>query len=132
METPVATEVPAASSPDQAQRAKRKQLKNGMEHMRSAVTLPSDAAEEPATYGIPGYLQPVRKPRTGSSQNPEKRTNPFQFGSRFLEEGDDIFAYNAWDHVETDEAYREFSEEQYTKQREAPVNDFDKSKKKPE
>ena len=95
-----------------------------MEHIRYAVTLPD---EEPSTYGMPGYIQPVRKPRTDSSNNPQKRTDPFQFGSRFLEEGDNIFDYNAWDHVETDDAYRTFAEEQYEKQRESPVTEFDKS-----
>lgn len=57
-----------------------------------------------------------------------KRTDPFQFGSRFLAEGDDPFEFNAWDHVETDDAYKEYTEQQLEKQRQAPVSDFDKSK----
>ena len=56
-----------------------------------------------------------------------KRTDPFQFGSRLLKEEDNVFEFNAWDHVETDDAYKEYSEVQYAKQREAPVSDFDKS-----
>jgi hypothetical protein len=64
------------------------------------------------------------------SHDPEsnlKRSDPFQFGSRFLGEKDNVFEFNAWDHVETDDTYKEYAEEQYAKQREAPVSDFDKS-----
>lgn len=60
-------------------------------------------------------------------QHNMKRADPFQFGSRLLKEEDNVFEFNAWDHVETDDAYKEFSELQYAKQREAPVSDFDKS-----
>jgi tRNAThr (cytosine32-N3)-methyltransferase len=56
-----------------------------------------------------------------------KRSNPFQFGSRYLLEDDDVFEFNAWDHVETDAAYQEYAEVQYAKQREHPVAEFDKS-----
>jgi tRNAThr (cytosine32-N3)-methyltransferase len=101
-----------------------KQLSAAMEHMRFAVTLPE---QDPDTYGIPGFIQPVRKPRTDASNNPEKRSDPFQFGSRFLEEGHDIFEFNAWDHVQTDEAYGKFAEEQYARQRESPVDEAVKS-----
>jgi tRNAThr (cytosine32-N3)-methyltransferase len=64
------------------------------------------------------------------SHDPEsnmKRSDPFQFGSRFLSEKDNVFEFNAWDHVETDDTYKEYAEQQYAKQREAPVSDFDKS-----
>jgi tRNAThr (cytosine32-N3)-methyltransferase len=101
---------------------KRKQLKNGMSHLQNLVTI-----GEPSTYGVPAEFQPVRKPKTESGANPEKRTDPFQFGSRHLEEGDDIFAYNAWDHVETDDAYKEFADGQFQMQKDSPVSDFDKS-----
>lgn len=60
-------------------------------------------------------------------QNNMKRSDPFQFGSRYLQENDDIFEFNAWDHVETDDSYKEYAEIQYAKQRESPVSDFDKS-----
>lgn len=65
------------------------------------------------------------------SHDPEtnsKRSDPFQFGSRFLSQEDNVFEFNAWDHVETDDTYKEYAELQYAKQREAPVSDFDKSK----
>ncbi|KAH0595178.1 hypothetical protein MHUMG1_06927 [Metarhizium humberi] len=57
-----------------------------------------------------------------------KRTDPFQFGSRYLSEGDDVFEFNAWDHVETDDAYKEYAERQFEMQRQAPVSEFDKSR----
>ncbi|KAI1776089.1 methyltransferase [Hypoxylon cercidicola] len=55
-----------------------------------------------------------------------KRSDPFQFGSRLLQEDDDVFEFNAWDHVETDDTYKEYAEQQFAKQRESPVSDFDK------
>ena len=55
-----------------------------------------------------------------------KRSNPFQFGSRYLGEGDDVYEFNAWDHVTPDEAYCAYAEAQYANQREHPVSDFDK------
>ncbi|EME80316.1 uncharacterized protein MYCFIDRAFT_15074, partial [Pseudocercospora fijiensis CIRAD86] len=63
-----------------------------------------------------------------SQANPQKRTDPFQFGTRFLEEGDDIFAHNAWDHVEVDPQYHDFIEHQTLFQRENQVSDFDKKR----
>jgi tRNAThr (cytosine32-N3)-methyltransferase len=105
-----------------------------MEHMRTAVTInpvfvPKSPPAESDAYGVPAAFEPVRKPanRSHDPENNQKRTDPFAFGSRYLEEGDDIFEFNAWDHVETDDAYKEFSELQYAKQREAPVSEFDKS-----
>ncbi|KAF4547767.1 tRNA(Thr) (cytosine(32)-N(3))-methyltransferase-like protein [Elsinoe fawcettii] len=134
----------------------RQQLSKGMEHMRFAVTVPDEHANaglvlaetntpdpstpvdnsSPATpqateesaYGVPTYYQPVRKPASDSASNPYKRTDPFQFGSRLLEEGDDIFAYNAWDHVEVDDAYKDFINAQTELQRANPVSDFDKQR----
>ncbi|KAI5297910.1 hypothetical protein KEM55_004077, partial [Ascosphaera atra] len=64
--------------------------------------------------------------RSHDPSNNEKRSDPFQFGSRYLEEGDNVFEFNAWDHVETDADYKEYAELQYAKQRENPVNDFDR------
>ena len=58
--------------------------------------------------------------------NNAKRTDPFMFGSRFLEAGDDVFEYNAWDHVTPDDTYNAFVEAQLAHQRASPVSDFDK------
>lgn len=60
--------------------------------------------------------------------NNAKRTDPFQFGQRYLTESDDIFEYNAWDHVTPDDEHYEYCESQYAKQRAAPVSDYDKSR----
>jgi tRNAThr (cytosine32-N3)-methyltransferase len=57
-----------------------------------------------------------------------KRTDPFQFGQRFLAPTDDVFEYNAWDHVVPDAEHEEYCQAQYEKQRSAPVSDFDKSR----
>ncbi|KAK8208845.1 S-adenosyl-L-methionine-dependent methyltransferase [Phyllosticta paracitricarpa] len=108
----------------------RSQLSKGMEHMRYAVTV-DPSTQQPATYGVPGSIQPVRKPASARSHDPtnnQKRSDPFQFGSRYLEEGDDIFEFNAWDHVETDDTYKEFASLQYAHQREHPVSDYDKTR----
>jgi len=100
----------------------------------TTTTTRTTQAEEPLTYGIPSaIINPLRQPATSttntpSPSNPEKRTDPFQFGSRTLLEGDDIFSFNAWDHVEVDSAYTSFAETQYLKQRESPVSDFDKQR----
>lgn len=116
----------------------KQQLSNGMEHMRKYVTIsnpPSTpAAEGEDAYGVPAAFEPVRKPATDSKENPNKRTDPFQFGTRYLEEGDDIFSHNAWDHVEVDPQYSEFIEQQTLFQRENQVSDFDKKRfnEKPE
>lgn len=57
-----------------------------------------------------------------------KRTDPFQFGQRYLTDSDDVFNYNAWDHVVPDAAHLEFCEEQYAAQRASPVSDFDRNR----
>ena len=64
--------------------------------------------------------------RSHNPSNNTKRTDPFQFGQRYLEEGDNVFEFNAWDHVEPDDDYKAFAETQYAKQRETPVSEFDK------
>lgn len=69
--------------------------------------------------------------RSHDPENNLKRSDPFQFGSRYLQEADDVFEFNAWDHVETDDTYKEYAEQQFQKQRESPVSDFDKSKSLP-
>ncbi|KAK3946060.1 S-adenosyl-L-methionine-dependent methyltransferase [Diplogelasinospora grovesii] len=76
----------------------------------------------------PQQQQPQEIPphRNHDPQYNQKRSDPFQFGSRYLQEDDDVFEFNAWDHVETDDTYKEYAEQQYAMQRSAPVSDFDK------
>lgn len=128
----------------------KQQLSKAMEHMRFAVTVdpkptpssttsstptpPTDPSPvEPAesdAYGVPATIQPVRNPasRSHDPSNNQKRTDPFSFGSRVLEEGDNIFEFNAWDNVVVDDSYKTFSEEQFSKQRADPVSDFDRKR----
>jgi tRNAThr (cytosine32-N3)-methyltransferase len=129
----------------------KQQLSKAMEHMRFAVTVdpkptpsstctptpPTDASPalpalpaESDAYGVPATIQPIRNPasRSHDPSNNQKRTDPFSFGSRVLEEGDNIFEFNAWDNVIVDDSYKTFSEEQFSKQRADPVSDFDRKR----
>jgi tRNAThr (cytosine32-N3)-methyltransferase len=134
----------------------KQQLSKAMEHMRFAVTvdpiphtstctsppLPESSnttetstisTEPPAendAYGVPASFAPIRAPpsRSHDTQNNQKRSDPFAFGSRLLEEGDNIFEFNAWDHVTVDSTYQAFSEEQYERQRNEPVSEFDRKR----
>jgi len=77
----------------------------------------------------PSLMRPSFPPHLSHDpENNMKRTDPFQFGSRLLSEQDNVFEFNAWDHVETDDTYKEYAELQYAKQRESPVSDFDKNR----
>ncbi|KAH6626073.1 S-adenosyl-L-methionine-dependent methyltransferase [Chaetomium sp. MPI-SDFR-AT-0129] len=89
--------------------------------------------------GVPDVVAiPAAAPSTGAEATPphrshdpqynQKRSDPFQFGSRYLNQEDDVFEFNAWDHVETDDTYKEYAEQQYAMQRQAPVSDFDKTR----
>ncbi|KAL9098045.1 MAG: hypothetical protein Q9187_009743, partial [Circinaria calcarea] len=53
------------------------------------------------------------------------RSDPFQFGSRYLLPTDDPYEFNAWDQVETDAAYDSYAEAQYSFQRSHAVSAFD-------
>ncbi|KAM0721693.1 hypothetical protein Q7P37_002618 [Cladosporium fusiforme] len=123
--TPPTSDTPKSKQP-------RQQLTKGMEHMRAYVaiddTTPTATPPGEDAYGVPATIEPIRKPATDSQNNTEKRTDPFQFGTRYLEEGDDIFAHNAWDHVEVDPQYAEFIAQQTVFQRDNKVSDFDKKR----
>lgn len=55
------------------------------------------------------------------------RDDPFQFGQRVLKEDDDVWAHNAWDHVEWGEEQKLEAERQLAAQKQTPVSEFDKS-----
>lgn len=80
-----------------------------------------DAAD--SAGAAPGQL-PAH--RSHDPQFNQKRSDPFQFGSRFLSQDDDEFEFNAWDAVEPDDVFLEYAEKQYAMQRDSPVSDFDK------
>ncbi len=85
---------------------------------------PTPTTQLPSSSSTEEALPPHR---SHDPQSNLKRSDPFQFGSRYLLENDDVFEFNAWDHVETDEDYKQYAESQYAKQREKPVSEFDKS-----
>lgn len=70
--------------------------------------------------------QHIPSSRSHDPANNLKRSDPFQFGSRYLEAGDDVYEFNAWDHVEPDEEYKAYAEAQYARQREAPATEYDR------
>ena len=73
-------------------------------------------------------LPAASTPVVGAGSGDPKRTDPFQFGNRLLNANDDVFKYNAWDHVEVDDEFKSYAEAQYDMQRQSPVSDFDKGK----
>lgn len=90
---------------------------------------PSPAPPLDHTPSSPPSEQPSTPPhRSHDPSNNLKRSDPFQFGSRYLLPTDNVFEFNAWDHVETDETYNAHAEAQYCTQRENPVSPFDKQR----
>ena len=103
----------------------KQQLSKAMEHMRFAVTV--DPIPHTSTSTPPPEASDAASPPT--QQGPENDAYGVPaFGSRYLEEGDNIFEFNAWDHVTVDSNYLAFSEEQYSKQRQEPVSEFDRKR----
>ena len=98
-----------------------------------AVATVDELAKETSTLTVQDTSQDILQAelpahRSHDPQYNMKRSDPFQFGSRYLQEDDDVFEFNAWDHVETDDVYKEYAEQQFEKQRQSPVSDFDKRK----
>ncbi|KAL8919456.1 MAG: hypothetical protein Q9172_004972 [Xanthocarpia lactea] len=63
--------------------------------------------------------------RSHDASNNLKRSDPFQFGSRYLLPEDNPFEFNAWDHVEPSSEDLVRFESQIEAQRAAPVSEFD-------
>lgn len=91
-----------------------------------ASTIEPSIPDTPSTTGIPSIEIPPH--RSHDSNHNLKRSDPFKFGSRYLQPEDDVFEFNAWDHVVPDAAYYAYAETQYTNQRASPVSDFDKKR----
>jgi tRNAThr (cytosine32-N3)-methyltransferase len=83
-------------------------------------------AEQTSQLAVTNEAEDVPAHRSHDPAKNKKRSDPFQFGNRFLSKEDDVFEFNAWDHVETDDDYKEWAATQYAMQRASPVSDFDK------
>lgn len=90
-----------------------------------SVTSPTEISDLSETIEPLTELPPHR---SHDPNNNLKRSDPFKFGSRYLEPTDNVFEFNAWDHVVPDSAYYTYCEAQYTSQRASPVSDFDKAR----
>ncbi|MCJ1438872.1 hypothetical protein MMC27_008262 [Xylographa pallens] len=92
-------------------------------------TTPPTPALLSEIQNIATHVQPPTIPphRSHDPSNNLKRSDPFQFGSRYLEEGDSIFEFNAWDHVDpsTDPLYTSYTAHQLAFQRTHAVTPFD-------
>lgn len=89
----------------------------------STLALSNPASDPP----LSSTLQPRTAPhRSHDPANNLKRSDPFQFGSRYLLPTDDVFEFNAWDHVPTTSEYDSYAEAQYASQRSNPVSEFDR------
>ncbi|KAL8725281.1 MAG: hypothetical protein Q9181_006473 [Wetmoreana brouardii] len=66
--------------------------------------------------------------RSHDPTNNLKRSDPFQFGSRYLLPTDNPFEFNAWDHVEPSPSDITHFESQVIAQKAAPVSDFDRTR----
>jgi hypothetical protein len=89
------------------------------------------ASKETVLVGSTDEVTTTEEVPSHRSHDPKtnrRKVDPFMFGQRLLEDADNVFEYNAWDHVEPDEAFYEYAEKQYEMQRQSPVSDFDKSK----
>ncbi|KAI4192313.1 MAG: hypothetical protein LQ346_004358 [Caloplaca aetnensis] len=97
----------------------------------SALTLPSAHPEssQPEVMlqaaDTPSTLLPHR---SHDPNNNLKRSDPFQFGSRYLLPDDNPYEFNAWDHVEPSAEDLARFESQLVAQRAAPVSDFDRNR----
>ena len=71
---------------------------------------------------------PLPPHRSHTPSKNAKRSSPFQFGQRYLESSDEVFDYNAWDHVIPDQDHEKYCQEQYALQRQSPVTEFDRKR----
>ncbi|MCJ1455866.1 hypothetical protein MMC28_006223 [Mycoblastus sanguinarius] len=88
-------------------------------------TTNADPDEKCAEDSMPTEIPPHR---SHSPTKNLKRSDPFKFGSRYLQPDDNIYEFNAWDHVVPDASYYAYAEAQYSSQRASPVSDFDKAR----
>ncbi|KAL8764732.1 MAG: hypothetical protein Q9209_007899 [Squamulea sp. 1 TL-2023] len=83
------------------------------------ISAKDSSLADTTSKGIPPH-------RSHDPSNNLKRSDPFQFGSRYLLPEDNPFEFNAWDHVEPSSEDLARFESQIAAQRAAPVSDFDR------
>ncbi|KAL8725113.1 MAG: hypothetical protein Q9166_007555 [cf. Caloplaca sp. 2 TL-2023] len=102
----------------------------------TSTSTPTSTSTDTSTRLNPLEGLPSAKITTGEipphrSHDPSsnlKRSDPFQFGSRYLLPEDDPFEFNAWDHVEPSAEDLARFESQVVAQKAAPVSDFDRDR----
>ena len=79
-----------------------------------------------ALHAQPPVHPPATRPAPPTAAR--KRSSPFQFGARYLEAADDVFAWNAWDHVDpsTDALFVDYAARQLAFQRAHAASAFDR------
>lgn len=97
----------------------------GFDSLAISKPNPADSIRVTTTDTLATQIPPHRSHDPSSSL---KRSDPFKFGSRYLQENDDVYEFNAWDHVIPDQEYYSYAESQYANQRASPVTDFDKQR----
>ena len=106
-------------------------LSHAADASSSIASLSLDSSSPAQSLDVIPSSSPSKQPstpphRSHDPSNNLKRSDPFQFGSRYLLPTHDVFEFNAWDHVETDEVYNRHAEAQYSNQRQNPVSPYDK------
>ncbi|KAL8699533.1 MAG: hypothetical protein Q9201_005961 [Fulgogasparrea decipioides] len=97
----------------------------------SALTLTdtTSAQSSPETFlSTRNTSEEIPPHRSHDPTNNLKRSDPFQFGSRYLLPTDNPFEFNAWDHVEPSPSDIAHFESQVIAQKAAPVSDFDRTR----
>ncbi|KAL8824369.1 MAG: hypothetical protein Q9170_008181 [Blastenia crenularia] len=93
-----------------------------------SLTRPSKSTSSEISSAITELPENIPSHRSHDPSNNLKRSDPFQFGSRYLLPSDNPFEFNAWDHVEPSAADLARFESQIVAQRAAPVSDFDRTR----
>ncbi|KAL8851140.1 MAG: hypothetical protein Q9221_003943 [Calogaya cf. arnoldii] len=89
---------------------------------------PSNSTTEEIFQPADITLEKIPPHRSHDPSNNLKRSDPFQFGSRYLLPEDNPFEFNAWDHVEPSAEDLARFQSQIEVQRAAPVSDFDRNR----
>ncbi|RPA77031.1 methyltransferase [Ascobolus immersus RN42] len=92
------------------------------------TTAPTEPESNPTNPENPTTEDPIKIKKPALQERLARGDVPFTFGQRFLDDTQDVFSHNAWDHVEPDEEFLNFTEVQLNLQRENPVDEEAKLK----